>query len=65
MAFDLSNIDVEQLIKKIVEEVVATIEYSDSKDENVSGTVALFTSFVPSKRTCGDYLKKHFGTGIQ
>lgn len=65
MAFDLSNIDVEQLIKKIVEEVIATIEYSDAKDENVSGTVALFTSFVPSKKTCAEFLKKNFGTGIQ
>ena len=65
MAFDLSNIDLEALISKIVEEVVKTIQYQDEKDENVSGTVALFTSFVPSKKTCGEYLKKHFGTGIQ
>ena len=65
MAFDLGNIDLEALISKIVEEVVKTIQYQDEKDENVSGTVALFTSFVPSKKTCGEYLKKHFGTGIQ
>ena len=51
MAFDLGNIDLEALISKIVEEVVKTIQYQDEKDENVSGTVALFTSFVPSKKT--------------
>ncbi len=65
MAFDLQNIDLEALITKIVEQVVSTIQYADEKDENVSGTVALFTSFVPSKKTCGEYLKKCFGTGIR
>lgn len=65
MAFDLNNIDLEALISTVVQEVVKTIEYQDEKDENVSGTVALFTSFVPSKKTCGEYLKKHFGSGIQ
>ncbi len=61
---DLNGVNMAELVEKITAEVMGRIKYEKQTDENVQGTVALFTSFVPSKKACGKVLKEHFGAGI-
>lgn len=61
---DVQAINIAELVSKITQEVLGRIEYANQSDEDVKGTVALFTSFVPSKVTCADFLKKQFGSGL-
>ncbi|MBQ9942481.1 MAG: hypothetical protein IJP03_05690, partial [Christensenellaceae bacterium] len=61
---DLNGIDMNALVELIRKEVMGRIKYEGVSDERVEGTVALFTSFVPSKKACGAVLKEHFGEGI-
>ncbi len=52
------------LISNIAAEVLKRIKLEEMTDEKVSGTVAVFTSFVPSKKACAEALENRFGSGI-
>jgi len=52
------------IVKQITEEVLNRAKYENVQDEDVQGVVALFPSFVPSQKTAGEFLKHHFGAGI-
>ena len=60
----MNEFDLKDLVAKIAQEVMNRIEYEAMEDENVEGTVAIFTTFVPSKKACAEALKEHFGVGI-
>ena len=60
----MNEFDLKDLVAKIAQEVMNRIEYETMEDENVEGTVAIFTTFVPSKKACAEALKEHFGVGI-
>lgn len=60
----MEEFDLKDLVAKIAKEVMNRIEYADMEDENVEGTVAIFTTFVPSKKACAEALKENFGVGI-
>lgn len=61
---DYRNIDMEALVSQILHEVQAKIKYEAEEDERIEGTVALFTSFVPSRHACAKKLVNLFGAGI-
>lgn len=60
----MNEFDLKDLIAKIAKEVMNRVEYAAMEDEDVEGTVAVFTTFVPSKKACAEALKEHFGVGI-
>ncbi len=61
---DYRNIDTEELVKQILCEVQAKIKYSAEQDEQIEGTMALFTAFVPSRHACAKKLVSLYGGGI-
>lgn len=61
---ELSNEQLAALVGKIAEEVMKRVEYDSLNDEKVTGTVAVFTTFVPSKKACAKALSDRFGSGI-
>ena len=60
----LSNEQLTALVAQIASEVIIDIRIETMNDETVSGTVAVFTSFVPSKKACAKVLTERFGSGI-
>ena len=52
------------LVAKVVGEVMKRIQFETMNDETVTGTVAVFTSFVPSKKACSNALTERYGSGI-
>lgn len=62
---DYRNIDMEALVSQILHEVQAKIKYEAEEDERIEGTVALFTTFVPSRHACAKKLVNLFGAGIE
>ncbi len=61
---DFNGVELEKLVARILEEVQSRTAFSKETDEDVQGTVALFTCFVPSKHACACKLTGLFGTGI-
>lgn len=61
---DFNRIDLAQLAERVAREVLGRVQFETAEDENVQGTVALFTSFVPSKKACAQLLTERFGMGI-
>lgn len=61
---DYRNVDMEALVDQILREVQAKIEYEAEEDERIEGTVALFTTFVPSRHACAKKLTNLYGAGI-
>ncbi len=61
----LSKEDIENIVKKVLEEADSVNTFSMTEDENVKGTVALFTAFVPSKHACACKLAELYGTDLE
>ena len=57
--------ELEELVSRILVEVKQKLEYAQEDDEHVSGTVAVMTSFIPSKHACSRKLVEMFGAGIE
>ena len=64
MNFELSPAQLEELVSRIVMEVNQKLQYDQENDENVSGVVALMTSYIPSKHACSSKLVEMYGAGI-
>lgn len=60
----LSEQDIAKIVAAVAREVIARLQFDNEKDEDVQGTVALVTSFVPSRKSCAAFIEKHFGKGI-
>lgn len=53
--------EMQVLVKRITQEVLHRLRQSAPRDEDVSGTVALVSSFVPSKKSALKKLKEVYG----
>ena len=61
---DIRDLNIEALVEQVTREIAKRIEYASASDENVKGTVALYTGFVASRKACAEALRVQFGEGV-
>ena len=62
---DILNSNIDVLISEIVDRVLNKIERDMPQDENVQGTLAIFTSYVPSSKTALHAITEAYGEDVE